>query len=229
MSEQDYELLSQFIDNELESTEAQTLRKRLLAEPGLRAELDRMRAVNDRVKDAFDVPGADAVPATVAARLQGGERDRKRTWGLAVAASLVAAAGLVLAPQWQEVSQGTRAGDTMLAQVLEQAPSRAQGWNALTDGRMVRPVLSFSNQEGNWCREFLLSDGGDSFRGVACRTDSQWQTVALGAADLDRRAGEYRPAGATDADEVASYINAHAADIPLSLTQETDLIARNWQ
>jgi hypothetical protein len=228
MTEQDYELLSQFIDEELDRPEALALRKRLLAEPQLRAALDRMVSVNSRVKEAFDVPGADAIPPNIAARLQPLERNH-RTWGLAVAASLVAAAGLLLAPQWQQIADGNHSGEAMLATILEQTPSSSEGWENLADGRQIRPVLSFSNQEGNWCREYLLAENGNTFRGVACRTQNQWKTVALGAADLAGSAGEYRPAGAADADTVASYINTHAADIPLSLTQEADLIGRSWQ
>ena len=225
MTDRDIELLSRFIDGELERAEAQALRQRLLAEPELRSQLDRMKAVNNRVVQAFQVEGADAVPASVAARLQP-RKARRHTWGLAVAATVVAAAGLMLAPQWQQEQDGN--GDPLLANVLEVSTSRADGWDSLADGRKVRPVLSFSNQEGNWCREYLLSADGRAFRGVACRSDGQWRTEVLSAVALDGPAGEYRPAGAADADSVASYIHTHAADIPLSLQQESDLIARNW-
>ena len=42
MTEQDYELLSQYIDDELAAETAQTMRKRLLAEPELRAKFERI-------------------------------------------------------------------------------------------------------------------------------------------------------------------------------------------
>ncbi len=230
MNERDYEILSQFIDNELDSEAAQTLRKRLLAEPDLRAELDHMRVVNDHVKGAFDAPGSDAVPASVVASLQP-RTDSPRlggSWGMAIAASLAVAAGLVLVPQWQENLE-SQSSDPLLANVMEQSSSRTEGWDFLPDGRKVRPVLSFYNQDGNWCREYFVDQAGQASRGVACREDGSWNSVVLVSADLPGSTTEYRPAGAAQADQVASYINQHAADIPLSVDQEADLIARGWQ
>jgi hypothetical protein len=232
MTEQDYQLLSRFIDGELDGGDAQALRKRLLAEPALRSELDRMRAVNERVKSAFEVPGADRVPASVEALLEPAGRSgvpNHHTWGMAVAAALIAAAGLLLAPQWQQLTNGDLSGDAQLAAVLEQSPSRAGGWDKLADGRQVRPVLSFSNQDGNWCREYLLTAQGSSFRGVACRTAGQWHTEVLSSAELAGSSNEYRPAGAADADQVTDYIATQGASIPLSLDDEAALIDSQWQ
>lgn len=235
MTEQDYELLSQFIDGELDRAQAQAVRRRLLAEPVLRAELDRMQSVNDRVRAAFDTPEADRVPpAVVAALSDSSARSRPaHHWGAAVAASLAAAAALLFAPQWRQADEhpdGTPAADALLAQVLESAASRGEGWDTLEDGRRVRPVLSFSSRGGGWCREYLLAQDSDTYHGVACRNNNgQWQTEVLASAQLSGESGDYRPAGANDGDQVSSYINSHAAGIPLSLRQEAELIARQWQ
>ncbi len=235
MNEQDYELLSQFIDGELDRAQAQALRERLLAEPVLRAELERMRAANERVTAAFADPAATHVPPALLARVRGADTDPRpaHRWGAAVAASLVAAAALLLAPQWRQDDQlpdGTPAADALLAQALESTASRGEGWDTLGDGRQLRPVLSFSNRDGSWCREYLLTRGTDTFHGVACRHDGQWQTEVLAsAAELSGEGADYRPAGAGDSDQVSSYISAHADGIPLSLRQEAELIARQWQ
>jgi hypothetical protein len=239
MVEKDYELLSQFLDGELPAAEAQALRERLIADPRLRATLEEMRAVDQRVRNAFDIPGVDTVPETVTARLQGAHTNRpasgpyRRARGLAVAAALVAAAGLLLAPQWRDSSgghsTGTPSADDLLAQVLEHAPSRAEGWEGLTDGRQVRPVLSFASKEGTWCREFLLTETGATFRGVACRSGGSWRTEVLSDALRPGVGSVYRPAGAAGAAVVESYINAHADSIPLGVEEEADLINRNWQ
>ncbi len=238
MTDQDYELLSQFLDGELSPAETRALRERLIAEPVLRAALERMRNVNERVRSALNIPGADAIPEPVSARLRvlGGDSStsgRTAGWGLAVAASLVAAAGLMLAPQWREAADdqfdGAPLADDLLAGMLESAPSRADGWDSLEDGRQVRPVLSFSTREGFWCREYLLTDAGETFRGVACRRDATWRTEVIGAASHPGSQDDYRPAGAPGATSVESYISEHSADIPLSLEQEAELIARNWR
>jgi hypothetical protein len=51
----------------------------------------------------------------------------------------------------------------------------------------------------------------------------------LAAADGSGSGDDYRPASAAGAGEVTSYVDTHAADIPLSLDQEAALIARQWQ
>jgi hypothetical protein len=234
MNEQDYELLSQFIDDELDRAQAQALRERLLAEPALRAELDRMKTVNDRVTGAFASPEAGEVPPALLARVRGAVPARRNTrhWGMAVAASVVAAAALLLAPQWRQADQrpdGTPAADALLAQVLENSVSRGEGWDTLADGRRVRPVLSFPDRDGAWCREYLLTRDSDTFRGVACRHGGRWQTEVLASAEHAGEGDAYRPAGAGGGDQVSSYIDARGGGIPLSLGEEAELIARNWQ
>lgn len=240
MTEQDYELLSQYLDGELAAPEAQELRKRLIAEPVLRASLDRLQKVNNRVKDAFDVPGADTVPPRVVtmlknARTRGGRlsQQQRAGWGLAVAASLVAASGLLLMPDWHQQTGNSLAvsagDDALLTYEFEYSPSRADGWDTLSDGRQVRPLLSFANKQGSWCREYLMSVEGTTWRGVACRTEGRWTTEVLSAEELGGSTNEYRPAGAVTSDQITLFINTHSADIALSLEEEADLIVRNWR
>jgi hypothetical protein len=241
MTEQDYELLSQYLDGELAAPAAQKLRKRLIAEPVLRASLDRLQKVDNRVKDAFDVPGADTVPPRVVtmlenARTRSGRLSQRHRagWGLAVAASLVAASGLLFMPDWQhqqtDNSLAVSAGeDALLTYEFEYSPSRADGWNTLSDGRQVRPLLSFANKQGGWCREYLMSVEGATWRGVACRTEGRWTTEVLSAEELGGSSSEYRPAGVTNSDQITQFIDTHSADIALSLEEEADLIVRNWQ
>ena len=237
MTEQEFELLSQYLDGELAAQAAQTLRKRLLAEPELRASFERMKEINDSVRDAFNVPGADTVPACALEALQGAEtRTNKpsqvnRTgWGLAVAASLVAAAGLLLTtPDWNQQPGDSPAADTLLAAALEYTPSRSDGWDTLADGRQIRSLLSFPNTRGGWCREYLMSGENGTWRGVACRNEGQWTTEVLNVEVISGSASEYRPAGAAKTVEINTFIATHSSGIALSLQAEADLIARKWQ
>jgi hypothetical protein len=241
MTEQDYELLSQYLDDELAAPDAQKLRKRLIAEPVLRANLERLQQVNSRVKDAFDVPGADTVPARVVtmvenARTRGGRlsQAQRAGWGLAVAASLVAASGLLLVPDWRQQTGDPLAvsadDDALLTYEFEYSPSRADGWDTLSDGRQVRPLLSFASNQGSWCREYLMSVEGSTWRGVACRsTQGRWTTEVISAEAFGGSSNEYRPAGAPGSEQITRFIDTHSADIALSLEAEADLIARNWQ
>lgn len=232
MTDQDYEILSQFLDGELPPAEAQALRGRLLAEPQLRQEFDRLRKLDEKVKRAYALPGIEDVPAHVTAMVEATpQRQRSTAWGLAVAASLVAATGLILSNGWQQTAEqypGT-GNDPQLAQLLETTPSRADSWNALPDGRQVRPLLSFQDKSGSWCREYLLAHAGATWRGVACRSTGDWHTHVLASEESLVVGGGYRTASAADADQVADFISENAADIALSLSQEAEIISRGWQ
>jgi hypothetical protein len=240
MTERDYELLSQHLDGELPVERAQELRARLLAEPSLRAKFERLKSADSRVRSAFDVSGIDAVPAHVVQMVRDTEthagkdlQKMRAGWGVAVAASVIAAAGVLLNPgesgQSLDHKVQTAHQDTLLSPVLEQSLSSGDGWVSLGDGSRVRPLLSFSSVEGGWCREYLLTDEGSKSRGVACRSAGQWITAVLVAEDSPGGVNEYRPAGAPESDLVASFIDHQSADIPLSREQEAELIARGWQ
>ena len=232
MTEQDLELLSQFLDGELPSPQARVLRERLLAEPELRAQLERMKSVDDRLRRAFAATGT--VPPHIAALLEDcdtGETPARaghgRRWGFAIAASVLAAAVFLASPEWR---QEQPAGDALLARALESVPSGSDTWTALDYDRQVRPLLSFATHSGGWCREYLLQQGGESWHGVACRAgESQWTTELLVPEAAPAAPGDYRPAGAGDTDAIADFVDQRAADIPLSASEEAGLIARGWR
>jgi hypothetical protein len=230
MNEQDYQLLSQYLDGELDELSASRLQQRLQAEPELKSTLNKLGEMDNRVKGAFE--GQDQAPQRLIDMLRPTPsnvvafptRQPRPAWQYAIAASLVAAAGLLLMPN----SQNSAPTGPTLASVLESTPSMASGWETLADGRDIRPVLSFRDIEGSWCREFLVADSGDGERGVACRENGNWHTQVLAAADIPGPSSEFRPAGAGDADVIADYLAQRAADIALSAQEEQALIAADW-
>ncbi len=229
MNEQEYELLSRYLDGELPAAEARELRERLLAEPQLRAELDRMKAVNARLVATFGSDEAGQVPERISALLQAPRRDHRRAgWGFAVAASLLAGTGLLLGPQLGQFAGNDDSREALLAGALEDTHSSADSWLDLADGSRFRAVLSFASDNGDWCREYLLAAPEQTLRGVSCRRDGTWSTVVEEADNGLYSTSAYRPAGASQADNVAAYIELHAADIPLSRSQEARLIASDW-
>ena len=114
--------------------------------------------------------------------------------------------------------------------MLDQAPSRGDGWDNLSDGRQFRAVLSFPHITGNWCREYLTSGGTGHSRGIACRTEGKWIThVSVPDQSLNGSITEYRPAGADNPSSIADFIDSFANDIPLDAVQEAKLIAQDWK
>ncbi len=245
MTDQDFELLSAFIDRELEPEVAAMLESRLAREPALRARLEELEALQSQLREAARARDSSPLPARIRELLQpqpAGIRSLshrltrfpgKLRQGLAVAASLAAVAALLLvAPQWQAGHDSDSAGrDTVLAAALETLPSRASGWDMLEDGRRLRTVLSFPNHEGSWCREYVLSDAGSAVRGVACRDGGSWTTRVAIPQNLlpGRDEAAYRPASAGDSGVIASFIDQNAAGDVAGAKKEAGLITRNWQ
>lgn len=243
MKDRDFELLSAYLDGELEPATAAELDSRLAQEPALSARLAELRALQSELQDAAEKTQGTQVPARVRellqpqpsgiralphrlARFPGNLRQ-----GVAVAASLAAVAGLLLASQWQGGLDGAASEDALLAAALETLPSRATGWDVLDDERRLRAVLSFPNREGNWCREYILTDEDSAIRAVACRDNSNWATrIAVPQALLPGGDEEaYRPASAGDNGDIARFIDQNAAGDVAGAEREAGLIARNWQ
>jgi len=219
MTDQDYELLSRYLDRELSPADASSLERRLASEPELQRGFERMGAVQRRLRGAFRHLDKEPVPDRITALLQGGPvqiqslphrmqaPQRYASWGLAVAASLVVAISATLISRpGQQAGSPTGGVDAVLAKALESTPSRGSGWETLEDGRALRPVLSFQHKTGNWCREYLVTAGDDSWHGVACRDDRGWATAVLAAEELADSSAEYRPAGASDSTRPATRL-----------------------
>tara|TARA_R110001592_G_scaffold126336_1_gene337454 strand:- start:76946 stop:77650 length:705 start_codon:yes stop_codon:yes gene_type:complete len=232
VTEQDYELLSQYLDGELSPVETSQLEQRLTAELGLQACLTELQTLQGRLQNIYSDAAVGPVPANISALLQDSPartvplpQRRVAIWGLALAASLVVAvAATQLAQQNQQPDM-----NSALSVALDNSPSRSSGWETLSDGRRVRPILSFQGTSGAWCREYLLTDGNADWHGVACRNDGTWATAVLASTKIMAITTEYRPAGAGDSDAIAAFIDENAADIPLDARQEAELIARSWQ
>ena len=232
VTEQDYELLSQYLDKELSPADATRLEQRMAAEPVLQATLTALDHIQNRLQSAHSDLADGPVPQRVAALLQDTPPQivplphrRVANWGFALAASLVVAVAATQLAQ-QPAAPGV---DTLLSAALETSPSRGSGWETLADGRQIRSVLSFQSTSGNWCREYLMADGEAGVHGVACRDGENWMTTVVAKADLKDSSPQYRPAGAADAEAIANFIDQNASDIPLDARQEAELIARGWQ
>jgi len=243
---QDEELLSRYLDGELSAEEVQQLEQRLAAEPQLQNSFQSMQKMNETLKSSFNTLRARTVPARIINMLRKSDinpakpsgnvvpfpgRQRKASWGFAIAASIMAASGLLLVQGTGQQFADNAVTDPQLAQELESAPSRSEGWNVLNDGREIRPLLSYARIGGGWCREYLLSSEAGHSRGIACRrNEGTWITEVLDTqAQQSGSVDEYRTAGADDSDNIAIFMDQNAADIALSAEQERELISAGWQ
>jgi hypothetical protein len=240
ITDNDHQLISQYLDGELNQAQMAQLEARFAVDSELSAHLDQLRDIDQALRDSVATEGR--VPEHITAMLSQPDdtvvplrpRQQQR-WGLAVAASLLAGIAVVNGPRW--IADGTEslmvpdiAESAAFAQILEQEPSKAKGWYTVQDTVQLRPVLSFASTGGTWCREFLAAQGDEAWRGVACRRDDNWNIELL--VQTPGLAGEsagYQTASAANADTVANFIDANSTDIPLGRTEEAELIAKSWR
>lgn len=234
MNDNDTELLSRYIDGELNDTETARLQSRLHSEPELVAALQSMQAVNNRVRDAFEYTAVAPVRVTSLLEKSSGNvvafpsRERSTGWGFAIAASVMAAAGLLMFQTSGQLTGDYAEQDAQFAELIDNGASRGAGWDTLQDGSRFRPVLSFKTNNGKWCREYLLESYTSAGRGVACLDNGNWVTQVFSAQAVPGTQTEYRPAGAVDADVVAQFVADHAGNIALG-AEEAEVIATGWQ
>lgn len=234
-SPEDLQLLSRYIDGELDIVATDALESRLECEPRLREQLETLRRNDALLGQLFSSGPATRIPAGATVSLSGGQnvvampQRRRSRVPLAIAATLVMGIGAVLLQQNLTVSADRAPGmDQRLAQALETIPSRADGWDTLQDGSQLRAVLTFPAADGRWCREFLLANDEKHWRGVACRDDDTWVTQVMGSEVFLEQETHYRTAGAADDMAVARFIDNTAADVALGPAREQALIEAGW-
>ena len=237
--QEDTLLLSRYLDGELSTAEQVRLKKRLLAEIDLAEEYRRLKAVNDLLVKSFARNDAKIVPPKIAAmmgpfQLTTSSRNNNSMWQFASAAAVVAAVGLLIIRGWNVSPVGHPVifdQDQLISEALEQTPSSASKWVVLEDRRKLRPILSFSHENGGWCREYELATAKANWKGIACRSDdTPWITQAIGDHEAIRPVvNKYRPAGADVDGKIGNFVKEHASDIPLSVKQELLLINAGWK
>jgi hypothetical protein len=220
------EELAAFADGELPEPRRSEVAVAVAADAALAEQLERHRALKERLAAHFAPILDQPVPEGLIAPLGGGEpkvtdftaaRQRKaargiprRGWivGSALAASLALA---VLLPRGEGYA-GPR-----LAEVLDGQLVATQASDAPT-----RILLSFQNSDDQFCRAFA----GEAQSGIACKDASGWRlraTVAGAAAQT----GDYRTAGSASV-ELMAKAQAMAVGPALTAEEERAARAQHW-
>lgn len=226
------EILGAWLDGELPPAQHEALLQALDADPEAQARLQRLRLLNEQLRQAYALPQAGAddplaallrAPAEASADAPrapaSAVRRRRRNLSWALAASLAAVAvGALLS--WRMVPVAGPAADP-LQLALDQLPSGQQRVEA---GVQIRPTLSFRADDGRWCRTFEQSGKAPALEALACRRDGYWQVLAQ---ERSSAAGsEFRAAGGSGA--VDAEMNRLGQAPALPAEEERKLIARRW-
>lgn len=243
------EVLSAFLDGELPEADMAIVRDRLAQDPALAERLAQLAAVDNLLADHYAAIDQRPLPQGVTDLLAPvesttgpthappGQRDKvvafplrrrvrqglQRRAGTAVAAALVV--GFGLAQLWPGSASDPADDWQRVAQALDTTPSGQT--RALEAGGQLTPRLTFTNQAGDYCRQFRLQEPGAASEHIACRSSgASWvevASVAVPAAAKDR----YQTAsGGSVLDEVLDRMMAGPLIEP---AEERRLLAEGWR
>ena len=237
--------LSAFLDSELSEQEMDEIRSALAGDEALASRLAEMTMTNMAVGEAYATIDDRPLPAGLATLLasEGASRrdaelqpkdnivtfpiwkriNRTLQQNAAMAACLALVAGFVLS---QGITGFDRKEDDGWQQITVALETGRSGVPQTVGEARLTPQLSFVNQDGDYCRQYVLSDAQTGSQNIACNTDGDWTLIATlhtGAASN----GSYQTAsGGTMLDGVLDRMIAGA---PLSADQEAAVIDNGWQ
>ncbi len=235
------EKIAALVDGSIENEdEAAALRRIVETDPEARAYAEAIRQSNQLVREAFDVPADEPMPAGIQAAIFGEPgkvevlRPRLSGWvptaiaaGLALAIGLAAGQYLSGTEQRAIVALGDAPVDGALHAALETLPS-----GAVSD-QGVQPMLSFQDRAGRPCREFEVIGGlpEELEFGIACRNAAgRWHVeIVVAAPEAEPGPQGFAPASGPGADALNAMLDALGAGPALSPEEESSLLEKAWQ
>lgn len=251
-AERDDELLSAYLDDELPQDDADALTERLAREPALMQRLQALRAADDEARAMFSRIDEEPLPQAILDMLQDSdttthEKDNVVPFPqriarqllqapVAIAASVALAAGFLADRMLLEGPADAQGIEALVAQqiapdsevyeLLENGVSTAT--LVLQDGSEARLLLTFQDQDGDWCRQLSVAQDARQLQALACRRNGQWQSEALAFGET--ASGNYQQASAqTPAAINAAIDRVIGGNQPLDVSAEAALVERGWK
>lgn len=142
-----------------------------------------------------------------------------------IAASVAVAAGLFATLFFQ---QNTVTGDTWqeVAQILDNQTSGIK--QTLADGSALSTKLTFTNQQGDFCRQYDVDTAEAVERNIACRVNQEWElaSTVYEAKKATQATQNYQTA--TTNSMLREQINSMADGDFLDKQQEQQMINNGW-
>lgn len=238
----DEELMA-FADGALAPDRARAVQRAIDADPGLARRVAMFRDTSALLGD-FGAAQPSDIPETVLARIQelsagtgaaqvvdlAGHRKARRVpfWQLPLAASIFLALGVTGALMLRPAGPGGAPGQLASLEsapvlaALQDLPSGDE--RVLAGAGRVAMIASFTNGEGEFCREFELAPPeGRTVVSVSCHDGTAWGLrLAVMAAPVD--AGGYVPASSLGT--LDAYLEATGAAAPMNGDEEAAALQR---
>jgi len=253
------EQLSAYLDGELDDLEADRIEQRAAIDPDLRHRIDRLAAVDQRLRAAFPVTPEEPALARIAARLNQpsnvmpftARRKEQRTAAanrfvpVMMAASLALligfgggflSRGLQTTTVAPSIAIGPVAQDTVLATLLETSPTgKPVTTGATAEANSLVIAATFKDRTGRPCREFEavrgpVPTGTVTAVGVACRDEGRWVVRGLVALAGDGSApSSITPSSNETKDALDALLTALGATRAMTPAEEAQTIERAWR
>lgn len=255
MTTQNQELISAYLDNELNDIERAQFEKRLSEDDALAQEFAAFQQNDLALKQHYsaidDKPVPDSIMALLgqASNTEGQDSNRQASNTETQSKADETDNNVVAfkprtekpAPSNSGVQSGNKKWFSIAASVAVVAlcipiflstnqpnyPSLATVLNTqasgehiqLADDEQIHLTMSFTNNNGDFCREYLLSKSSSHAHTVACRESGAWKTQVSGTLK-NHHAEHYQPASGEMSAEVEIWLDTHMASDPLSQKQE---------
>jgi hypothetical protein len=152
-----------------------------------------------------------------------------KKWTADIKAPYAMAAGVALVASIAMLNLSQQASNpnfsTDIAAVLDTELSGETTF--LTDGKTVKAQLSFTNLQGQLCRQYQVTNSDNRSTYIACKQTSGWQIEAQYAEQGETIIGDYQTASSSQQLEVA--IDAMISGTAMDRNQEQQAINNKWQ
>jgi hypothetical protein len=253
------EQLSAYLDGELDDHEADRIEQRSEADSEIRKRINRLAAVDHRLRTAFPVAPEEPAVARLAAKLsvtsnvvplaarqkQPSATSARRFAPALMAASLALLIGFgsgFLMRGWEgattapTIAVGPVAKDTALATLLEKSPTGSPlAIGETADATSLVVATTFKDRNGRPCREFEAmrgpaSAGSVTAVGVACRDEGRWIVRGLVALASESTApSSITPSSNETKDALDALLTALGATPAMTPAEEAQILERAWR
>ncbi len=227
------ELLSAYLDGELDQTKRALVESWLASDTGAATRLDRMSNADAALRRAIPrvaPDAADPVAALIMGRTSATVIPLRRTWArqaAAIAAACVLGVLVGRLDAGDSVNGVVAPGMELSAAIENILDTASSGGSAPIMGGEVQMALTFQTESGGVCRQFRTTSGARAADALACRDGGEWRLVVQAEAPSSSEE-VYRTAGA-EPSPIEAAVNAMGGAIVLNESEERALMSANWR
>jgi hypothetical protein len=232
MNKSDIEMISAFLDNELSEAERRLFEERLITDEALAKAFAEYSENDQAYRQAFSAIDETPIPDSILSLLKESEQEvpvssknvieltswRRATWLPIAASFLIIALALPVLLTMNEQDNPT------VASVLD---SELSGQTIELDASTnMALVMSFSDKQGHFCREYVFSQSTSTEQRIACKVDGVWQTQVSDSVNV-LGGNTYQAASSAGSDKIETWLDLNMSGIPFSTSAEEENLSNS--